>query len=232
MVSHRYYILLIQFLFETVLFDVLEKAFFIRNLVVFSQMIVNEQLVHNKFSLPPGASAVDRLVIFKEWQSILITLGTKWWRLPFCSKSLGKYWAGIWMLPITKLTPDQIGFISIWCYFQVDSSSDELVDETGIVAFFYENLKLLFFLIMDSTYVVTGQNTFQEGSLLSLLLLEKRSFSFELSRSCWLFTWSSVHGIFSIESGTNKVENSLFVIIWTLEVAFMFDDVVNGINFR
>ena len=119
-------------------------------------MIVNEQLVYYKFSLPPSASAVNRLVIFKEWQSIIVTFWTKWRRFPLCSKSLGKYWSGIWMLPITKLTPDQIGFISIWCYLQVDSSSDKLIDETGIVAFFYENLKLLFFLIMNSTYVVTG----------------------------------------------------------------------------
>ena len=67
---------------------------------------------------------------------------------------------------------------------------------------------------------------------MGLLLLKQRSFSFGGSIAVGLFLGSSVHGIFTVVFGANELEDGLFVVARALEVSFLFDDVVDGINFR
>ena len=60
------------------------------------------------------------------------------------------------MLPITILSPDDVGFCPVTYNFEVDSSSDQLVDEPSIISFINENFEFLSFLVVDSTDVVAG----------------------------------------------------------------------------
>ena len=85
---------------------------------------------------------------------------------------------------------------------------------------------------MNFSNLITVQNAFQKGSFLSLLLFEEGSFSFRGSVGVGLFFGPSVHRIFAVVFGANKFKDGLVVVGGALEVPFLFDHVVDGINFR
>ena len=155
MIGDRDDILLVDLLFNAVLFDVFEKALFIWNFVVFSKVVVNEKFVYDKLTKSSSASTADRFICSEKIKSILAEVGVHWWYLSLCFKSFWKYWPCIWVLPITILSPDDVSICPVTYNFEVDSSSDQLVDEPSIISFIDENFEFLSFLEVDSTNVVT-----------------------------------------------------------------------------